>query len=102
MSKRNVVLVIGLLLFTTPVSAAIESEPHKSITNFFNTEKCSSEIEQLKLCVESAKVTVDSGEKVTLKLRWVNSANSERYIPGRFFYPGVTVKNEKGEGLTPI
>lgn len=102
MSKRNAALIIGLLLFTLPVSAAVKSRSDDFFTNFPDTEKCSSEIEQLKLCIDSAKLTIESGNEAVLKVRWINSGNFERRFRGRPFDCRITIKNEKGETLTQV
>lgn len=64
-------------------------------------EKCSSEIEGLKLCVENSTLFVNSGEQVRINLFWVNTSFSDRRIGRRSEGYRVTVADENGKKVIP-
>ena len=101
MNKKNTILIVGLLLFTLPVLAIIKDNSDK-FGKFLTYEKCSLEIEKLKLCTDNPKIIVNAGEPVKLKLSWVNLSNSERHIRTTPFGYSVLINNEKGEKIIPI
>lgn len=99
MTKRATILLIGILLTVLPVSAVMKNNSYE---NTLVSEKCSSEFEGLKLCVENPKVIVNSGEEVRIKLFWVNTSDSERRIGSRSTGYDVTVTDENGKKLIPV
>lgn len=101
MSKRTMILLSGILLIALPVLAVMKSNSYK-FENTLGSEKCSSEIEKLKLCVENPKVIVNSGEQVRIKLLLVNTSNSDRRIGSGATGYSVTVTDENGKKLIPI
>lgn len=101
MNKRNTILLFGILLITLPVLAIMKSNSYK-YENTLGSEKCSSEIEGLKLCVENPKVVVNSREQVRIKLFWVNASDSDRRIGRRSTGYDVTVTDENGRKLIPV
>jgi hypothetical protein len=101
MNKRTTILLIGVLLIALPVLAIMKSNSYK-FENTLGSEKCSSEIEGLKLCVENPKVVVNSGEQVRIKLFWVNTSDADRRIGNRSTDYSVTVKDKNGKKLIPV
>ena len=101
MNKRNTILVVVMLLLTLPVLAIVKGNIYK-LGNSSNAERCSMEIEQLKLCVVNSKITVDAGQPVKVKLYWINSSNIERRIGTRSTGYSVTIDDERGKKLIPV
>ncbi|HSK74311.1 MAG TPA: hypothetical protein VK892_21610 [Pyrinomonadaceae bacterium] len=101
MNKRILILLIGTLLVALPVLAIIESHSH-SFVKTSDFERCSNEVEELKLCVENSIVTVSSGEQVQIKLVWVNSSDADRRIGNRRSGYSVTVTDKNGKKLIPV
>jgi hypothetical protein len=101
MNKRTTILLIVILLIALPVLAVMKSNSYK-YENALGSEKCSSEIENLKLCVENPKVVVNSGEQVRIKLFWVNTSNLDRRIERRSTGYSVKVTDQNGKKLIPV
>ena len=101
MKKRTTILLSGILFIALPVLAVMKSNSYK-FENTLGSEKCSREIEKLKLCVENSKVTVSSGEQVQIKLFWVNTSDAERRIGRRSTGYDVTVADKNGKKLIPV
>ena len=101
MNRRILVLLIGTLLVAIPALAIIKGHS-PSFVNSSDSERCSNEIEELKLCVENSKITVSSGEQVQIKLVWVNSSDTERRIGNRRSGYSVTVIDKNGKKLIPV
>ncbi len=90
-----------MLLFTLPLLAVIKSKANK-FQQTPNSEKCSAEIEGLKFCLESSKITVDSGKPVIINMTWSNSSEILRRVGGIYTDYSVIVKDEKNETLIPV
>lgn len=101
MNTKYTILVFGLLLFSLPALAIFKNTSY-NVEPFSENEKCSLEIENLKLCVDDNKTNLSSDEPVKLKLKWINSSDTGRYIRNRPSSYSVTVRNEKGKKLIPI
>lgn len=101
MNKRTTILLIGMLLTALPVLAIVKSNFYK-YGKTLGSEKCSREIEKLKLCVENLKVVVNSGEQIRIKLFWVNMSASDRRIGRRSNEYNVTVTDKSGKKLAPV
>jgi len=101
MNKRNLILIFGLLLFALPAFAIINSSSYDS-GKASVSEKCSAEIEGLKLCLESSKITVDSGKPVVINMTWSNSSEILRRFAAIYIGYSVIVKDENHETLIPV
>lgn len=100
MSQRSTVLAVLVLLFTLPTLAIIKSNIYE-FGSSLNFETCSQQIEDLKICTENTKITVNSGEPVVIKVFWINSSDTDRYIGTRISGYSVVINNERGEKLVP-
>lgn len=100
MNKNVAVLLIGILLFTLPVLALFKVNSYNSRTNQ-SLEKCSPEVEGLKLCIGNPTIVVDSDKLIRIKLFWVNSSVEDREIMKAGSYP-VKITDEQGEQVDPV
>ncbi|MEJ7860860.1 MAG: hypothetical protein WKF90_04390 [Pyrinomonadaceae bacterium] len=101
MNKRNAILIFGMLLIALPAFAIINSSSYES-GKVSSLEKCSAEIEGLKFCLESSKITVDSGKPVIINMTWSNSSEVLRRVGGIYTSYSVIVKDENRETLIPV
>ena len=101
MNRRIAVLLVGTLLFTLPALAIINDNTIR-LGQILGSEKCSLQIEDLKLCAENSKITVNSGEPVKIKVSWVNSSNIDRRIGTYSSGYKVIIIDQKGEKLIPV
>ena len=101
MSGRSAFLAILALLFTLPTMAVIESNMNK-LGQTLSFETCTQQIEDLRLCVENTRITVNSGEPVVIKVSWVNSSEIDRSLGLAIPIYSVTIYDEKGEKLIPV
>lgn len=91
-------LILSILAI---VKAQISTDSTKITVNKNNLmEKCSKEIEGLKLCTNSPKIIHNSGEPIIIRFSWVSSLETERFISVGSSYD-VSVVDEKGKKLTP-
>lgn len=101
MNKRITIMLIGMLLTAQPVLAIVKSNFYK-YGKTLDIEKCSDEIEKLKLCVENSKIVVNSGEQVRINIFWVNASEKARRIGNRRSGYSVTVIDKSSNKLIPV
>ena len=89
-----------MLLIALPAFAIINSNSYDS-GKASVSEKCSAEIEGLKMCVDTSKITVKSGEPIIVGLSWTNSSEIARFIMLASRY-SITIKDEKGKKLNTV
>ena len=100
MNKRYVVSIIVMIFIALPILAVVQSDSFKGFSQM-DLEKCSLEIEGLKLCTSTPKLVVNSDDPVRLKLFWVNSTDKDRTISSASSY-NLTITDEKEEKLIPV
>lgn len=84
------------------VKAQIFTDSTKNKANKNNLmEKCSEEIEGLKLCTNTPKIIQNSGEPIVIRFSWVSSLEIERFISVGSSYD-ISVVDEKGKKLIPV
>lgn len=101
MNKRHAVVAVVILLFTLQTLAIIKSNSYR-FEKTTDSEKCSNEIEKLKLCVENSNIIVNSGEPVNIKVFWANTSDADRRIGLRSTGYSITVKDENDKKLIPV
>ncbi len=101
MNIRSKIIITLTLIFILPSILAAQDNSAEIQLNS-PSEKCSAEIEGLKVCAKSSKITVKSGEPVTINLVWKNLLPVERRIGRSYQGYSVTIVNEKDEKLVPV
>lgn len=101
MNKRITILLIGIGLIALPALAVIKGDLY-ILGKAAGSERCSNEVESLKLCVENPKIVVNSGEPVRIKVFWANASEKSRRIGNRSSGYSVTVNDKSGNKLIPV
>ena len=101
MNRSKIILMLGILLFVLSGFAIVKSNSY-DLRSALSTRKCSAEIEGLKFCAESSKITVTSGEPVYINFTWSNSSDVYRHAGISPLAYSVIVKSENGEKVNTI